>query len=85
MPKKKLSIGKLGASIAIDLIGMATYAVPVLGEVGDLLWSPISASLIYYLYGNAFFAVAGGLEELGPATDFIPTATLAWLYDATQK
>jgi hypothetical protein len=64
---------------------MATYAVPVLGEVGDLLWSPISASLIYYLYGNAFFAVAGGLEEISPGLDFVPTAPLAWLYDATKK
>ena len=47
---------KLLVSILIDLIGVLTYAVPAIGEVGDLAWAPISALLIYKLYGNGLIA-----------------------------
>jgi len=33
-----------------------TYAVPAIGEVGDVAWAPISALLIYNLYGNGLVA-----------------------------
>ena len=47
---------KLLVSILIDLIGVITYAVPAIGEVGDVAWAPISALLIYNLYGNGLVA-----------------------------
>jgi hypothetical protein len=28
-------------SIVLDVIGMATYLIPVLGEFSDILWAPI--------------------------------------------
>ena len=40
---------KLLLSIAIDLVGMSTYAVPVAGESADLGWAPVSAALIFWL------------------------------------
>ena len=49
-------LNKLFLSIAIDMLGMATYAVPVVGEAGDVGWAPISAFLIYKLYGNGIIS-----------------------------
>lgn len=71
---------KLMASLAIDFLGNATFVVPGLGELADVLWAPVSAKLVSGMYSEssphakyvAFF------EELLPFTDFIPTATLAW-------
>ena len=54
--EQQAKLTKLLASILIDLIGVLTYAVPAIGEVGDLAWAPISALLIYNLYGNGLVA-----------------------------
>ena len=54
--EQQAKLTKLLVSILIDLIGVLTYAVPAIGEVGDLAWAPISALLIYNLYGNGLIA-----------------------------
>lgn len=69
---------KLMLSLLIDLVGMASFALPAVGEAGDLAWAPISAALIQYLYGNALLSSLGFVEELLPGFDVIPTATIAW-------
>jgi hypothetical protein len=74
-------LNKLFLSIAIDLLGMATYAVPLVGEAGDIGWAPISAFLIYKLYGNGIISGLALAEELLPGLDFIPTATIAWFLE----
>mmetsp|Transcript_11893 Transcript_11893/g.35454 ORF Transcript_11893/g.35454 Transcript_11893/m.35454 type:complete len:175 (+) Transcript_11893:236-760(+) len=74
---------KLALSIVIDLIGVSTYAVPAVGEAGDLAWAPISAALIYYMYGNGLYAGLGFAEEIFPGLDFVPTATIAWFLTQT--
>ncbi|MEO6915803.1 MAG: hypothetical protein ABI151_09285 [Chitinophagaceae bacterium] len=69
--------------IVMDLIGMGTYAIPVLGEVADLIWAPISAFIFYRSFGGKKGAIGGlfnFVEELLPGTDFIPTFTITWLY-----
>ncbi|MEE1143199.1 MAG: hypothetical protein U0L22_06185 [Bacteroidales bacterium] len=38
---------KLWYCLVMDLIGMATYFVPALGESFDLVWAPISAIVFY--------------------------------------
>ena len=55
---------KLLLSLLIDAIGMATYLLPVAGETGDLAWAPISAYLIYQLYGNGLISGLAFAEEL---------------------
>ncbi|KAL1526750.1 hypothetical protein AB1Y20_015446 [Prymnesium parvum] len=75
---------KLLISVLIDLIGMATYVVPVLGEAGDFAWAPISSLVVYQLYGNAVISGLALAEELLPGTDIIPTATIAWLLENTR-
>ena len=65
-------------SIIIDIIGVLTYLIPFVGETIDVVWAPISAYIVYQMYGNGLFAIANLVEELAPGLDFVPTATIAW-------
>ena len=69
-------------SIIIDVIGFSTYMVPVVGETFDLVWAPLSAFMIYAMYGRdaGLLAIVNLIEELAPGLDFIPTASIAWFY-----
>ena len=71
-------------SIIIDLIGMATYLLPVIGELIDFIWAPISGIAIFIMYRqNRAVGILGGLFGTAEEVlfgDFIPTATLLWLY-----
>ena len=82
--EQQAKLTKLLVSVLIDLIGMATYVVPLAGEAGDLAWAPISALLIYQLYGNGLITGLAFAEELLPGLDIIPTATIAWLLENTE-
>ncbi|KAG7383104.1 hypothetical protein PHYPSEUDO_004026 [Phytophthora pseudosyringae] len=72
---------KLVASLAIDFLGNATFVVPGLGEMADVLWAPVSAKMVDTLYkeSSPHAKYVAFFEELLPFTDFIPTATLAWM------
>jgi hypothetical protein len=65
----------------MDFIGYASYGIPVLGEVADVIWAPISG-LIFFLSFGGWKGALGGmfdfLEELLPGTDFIPSFTIMW-------
>lgn len=80
----------LAACIAMDLAGMASFAIPILGEVIDLLWAPISAAVYLKMFGVRK-GMLGGLfnfvEELLPGLDIIPTFTISWflLYAKNRK
>lgn len=66
----------------MDLLGAASYAVPMLGEVSDVIWAPISALIFYRMFGGpvgAFGSIFNFIEELFPGLDFIPTFTIARL------
>ncbi len=67
--------------IVMDLIGFATYAIPVLGEYGDVVWAPLSGWLFYQAFGTWRGMVGGVLnliEEALPFTDFIPSFTIMY-------
>lgn len=70
-------------SILLDLIGYATYAIPFLGEFGDIVWAPVAGYLMTRIY-KGFSGKLGGifafLEEAIPFTDFIPSFTIMWFY-----
>jgi len=72
---------KLFFCIIIDIIGFATYSIPVLGEFEDIIWAPISSIIIFYLFGSKLISLSGFMEEILPGSDFIPTATLAFLIE----
>jgi hypothetical protein len=66
----------------MDLIGYATYSIPLLGEFGDLVWAPLSAIIFYKTFGGwkgAFGGVFNFAEEILPFTDFIPSFTIMWV------
>jgi hypothetical protein len=72
----------LWVCILMDLLGCASYAIPVFGEIGDLVWAPISAIIFYKMFGGTigkFGSFFNFIEELFPGTDFIPTFTLSWM------
>lgn len=71
---------KLLASLVIDFLGNTTFILPGIGELADLFWAPLAASMISGMYSQSspnikYFAF---MEEVLPFTDFIPTATLGW-------
>ena len=68
--------------LLLDLIGCASFTIPVVGEFSDVIWAPISAFLFYRMFGGrfgAFGAVLNFIEEILPFTDIIPSFTIAWL------
>lgn len=69
--------------ILMDLLGLATFFIPVIGEFGDTIWAPISAFIFYKTFGGKvgkFGSIINFAEEILPFTDFIPTFTIAYFY-----
>jgi hypothetical protein len=65
----------------MDIIGMASYALPAIAEFIDVVWAPISAYIFFKLFGGKIGkigAVINFLEEIIPFTDVIPSFTIAW-------
>lgn len=78
----KKNLPNIGVCILMDLLGMASYAIPALGEFEDIIWAPFSAFIFYKLFGGRFGrmgAILNFLEEAIPFTDIIPSFTIAWL------
>ena len=74
--------------ILMDLIGYATYAIPVFGELGDIFWAPLSGIIFFLSFGGWKGAIGGignFIEELLPGTDFIPSFTIMWFLQQSQK
>ena len=74
--------------ILMDIVGYATYAIPILGEFGDVLWAPLSSMIFMATFGG-WKGVLGGfgnfMEEILPGTDFIPSFTIMWFIQNMQK
>lgn len=74
--------------ILMDIVGYATYAVPLLGEFGDIIWAPLSSIFFVATFGG-WKGVLGGMgnfiEEILPGTDFIPSFTIMWFIQNMQK
>ena len=74
---------KLGVSLALDAVGMLSYAIPGIGEFLDIIWAPVSAWIMTRLYkGEAGkkAAIVSFVEEAVPGLDIIPTFTIMWFY-----
>jgi hypothetical protein len=72
----------LAACIAMDLIGYVSFGIPILGELIDIIWAPISAAIYYRMFGGKIGILGGAfdfLEEILPGTDIIPTFTITWV------
>lgn len=75
---KQTKYGKLGAALFLDVIGMSTYPLPVIGELGDLAWGPAAAFLGHLLFKKTGWSAFTLGEEILPFTDVIPSATMTW-------
>jgi hypothetical protein len=67
--------------ILFDFIGYASYSIPILGEVADIIWAPISAVIFMMMFGGWKGAMGGMfnfIEEILPGTDIIPSFTIMW-------
>lgn len=74
--------------LVMDLIGMASVAIPVIGPFLDLLWAPYAARKMGEMYPGRKGKLASilvFLEEILPGTDVIPTFTLMYLYTHVWK
>lgn len=74
---------KLVYSILLDLVGYASYGIPFVAELTDIIWAPIAGFLLARMYKGTVGTVGGitvFVEELLPGLDFIPTFTLTWIY-----
>jgi len=72
--------GKLVISLIIDLVGVLSVGIPIIGDVLDIAWAPVSGYIIHSLYGVTMISWLGVVEEILPFTDIVPTATIAWVY-----
>ena len=80
-PAQKSKTPSLVFCIVMDLIGYATFTLPLIGEALDLVWAPISAMIFFRTFGGwkgAFGGMFNFIEEILPFMDFIPTFTIAW-------
>ena len=87
MKEEKIFVPNIMLCIVMDLIGIATYALPGLGEFGDIVLAPISALIFYKLFGGRFGQIGAALnflEEIIPFTDAIPSFTIAWFIRKNQ-
>ncbi|HXS56975.1 MAG TPA: hypothetical protein VN726_12680 [Hanamia sp.] len=89
---KRNALPPIYICIVMDLIGLTSYLLPVIGETEDLIWAPVSGIIFYFLFGRKRFGMLGGilsfLEEISPGLDFIPTFTIAWFirkYEIVKK
>ncbi|HQW82933.1 MAG TPA: hypothetical protein PK987_00645 [Ferruginibacter sp.] len=81
MTNKKIFIPNLVICIVMDIVGMATYFIPSLGEVADVVWAPLSAFIFFKMFGGRvgfIGSVLNFLEEIIPFTDIIPSFTIGW-------
>lgn len=90
MQNKKYSLEKVGKlpslwfCIVMDVVGMASYLFPGIGEWFDVIWAPVSAFILYRTFGGGTIAIVGSIidfiEEIVPFSDIIPTFTLTYFY-----
>lgn len=75
------TLPNLPLCIFLDVLGYASYLIPILGEISDVVWAPVSGMIFFFLFGKKL-GIFGGMfsviEEILPGLDFIPTFTIAW-------
>lgn len=82
-PVKDTKSRDLILSLIFDGIGMASYLIPFLGAITDVIWAPIAGLILMRMYKGTVGTVGGFMvfiEEILPGMDFIPTFTITWIY-----
>eukprot|EP00977_Amphora_coffeiformis_P005311 scaffold1131_cov161-Amphora_coffeaeformis.AAC.5 len=79
---QQIDLQKLAICLAIDVLGTSSELLPIVGELTDVIYAPIAATLLRNLYGgsNVVFLLEFS-EEILPFTDILPLATICWVVD----
>ncbi|MBW3014895.1 hypothetical protein KY330_00575 [Candidatus Woesearchaeota archaeon] len=77
MVESKEVRNKLLTSLALDILGFASFVFPIIGGFSDIVYAPIQAWWIKHAYDNTGLAILGFFEEVLPFTDIIPSCTIA--------
>lgn len=81
-------------SVGMDVLGSSSYLGYLLGpgaaatEGSDVVFAPVQAvylMLAYRRWDSVGAAIGGGIEELLPGTDIIPSCTLYHIYVMRQR
>lgn len=81
-------------SVGMDVIGSSSYLGYLLGpgaaatEGSDVAFAPIQSIYIllaYHRWDSIGAAIGGGIEELLPGTDIIPSCTMYHIYVMRQR
>jgi len=82
-PPRQLDFAKLFLCICIDILGSANEAIPLVGELVDVIYAPIAALLLRQLFsGSNIVALLEFTEEILPFTDILPLATVCWICES---
>lgn len=82
--KKDKRLRNLLLGLLFDAIGMASYLLPGLGDLLDVIWAPLAGWLMTRMYKSKVGQIAGivtFVEELIPWVDVVPTFTIMWVYE----
>lgn len=69
-------LGKLLVCLTIDVLGSSSEVIPILGELTDIVYAPIAATVLRSLYGSNIIFGLEFVEEILPLTDILPLATI---------
>ena len=82
-PPVQLDFTTLLLCILIDILGSANEAIPLVGEVVDVVYAPVAALLLRQLFsGSNVVFLLEFAEEILPFTDILPLATICWVIEA---
>lgn len=77
---------KLFVSIILDLIGILSLSLGLIGDVLDVPYSFLYGYFAFLLYGDMNIALAGWAKEILPIwTDYLPVLTLVSLWRIIKK
>lgn len=68
----------LGACLAMDAVGCASYFLPGLGETLDIIWALIAGAVFHSWFKSSVGTVGAIAEEILPFTDIIPAFTIGY-------
>ena len=87
--RTKWDKARFAVSVLMDLVGSGSYLGYLLGpgavatEASDVVFAPVQAFWLlvaYHRWDAIGAALVGGVEELMPGTDAVPTCTLYHVY-----
>ena len=79
----RLDLAKLLVCLCIDAAGAANEALPLVGELADVVYAPLAAALLREMFsGSNVVFLLELAEEILPFTDVLPLASICWVVES---